>query len=195
MILMLDNYDSFVYNLVQLMGSFNETVKVYRNDEISVRDIRRMSPQGIVLSPGPCSPSEAGVSNEIIAEFAPSIPILGVCLGHQCIGAVFGAKIKRAIVPKHGKLSQIRHVNKYLFEGIKDPLTVVRYHSLIIEADTLPSCLVPTAFSETNEIMGVKHVNYDVEGIQFHPESVFTMQGRELVGNFISRIRMKECCR
>jgi len=195
MILVIDNYDSFVYNLVQFLGAFNEIIGVYRNDEIKIRDIRKMRPDGIVISPGPCSPNEAGISNRVISEFAPNIPILGVCLGHQCIGAVFGANIKRAVVPKHGKLSQVRHIKKHLFEGINDPMIVVRYHSLVIDDNDLPDCLIPTAFSETNEIMAVRHTTYDVEGVQFHPESVFTLQGRDLIRNFINRVRAKERCK
>lgn len=195
MILMIDNYDSFVYNLVQLFGSFNEIVKVYRNDEITLRDIQRMKPEGIVISPGPCSPLEAGISNRVIEEFAPSIPIMGVCLGHQCIGDVFGAEIRCALIPKHGKLSKVSHEDKYLFEGVENPLTVVRYHSLVIDDGSLPDCLIPTAFSETNEIMGVRHAEYDVEGVQFHPESVFTNQGRKIAANFIKRVSVKESYR
>lgn len=191
MILMIDNYDSFVYNLVQYIGAFNEEIRVFRNDEITLGDIHYLHPGGIVISPGPCSPDEAGISNQTIAAFASSIPILGVCLGHQCIGAVFGASIKRAAVPKHGKLSQIRHSNKFLFEGIENPTTVVRYHSLVIDHDSMPNCLIPTAFSEDNEIMGVKHAVYDVEGVQFHPESIFTLQGRILLQNFINRVKTK----
>lgn len=191
MILMIDNYDSFVYNLVQYIGAFDKEVVVYRNDEITISDIQKMRPDGIVISPGPCSPNEAGISNDVIARFAPIVPILGVCLGHQCIGAVFGAAIKHAIIPKHGKLSQINHVNKFLFTGIENPIKVVRYHSLVIDEKNLPKCLIPTAYSEDNEIMGVRHAVYDVEGIQFHPESIFTNQGKKIIKNFIDRSMKK----
>lgn len=188
MILVIDNYDSFVYNLVQIIGGFGEKIKVYRNDEISLSEIRIMQPNGIIISPGPCGPKEAGISKSVIEEFAGIIPIFGVCLGLQCIGEVFGGTIKRAKLPKHGKLSNIKHLNRYVFEGVSNPLTVVRYHSLVIDESCCPESLIPTAYSEEHEIMGIRHSIYDVEGVQFHPESVFTMEGGKILGNYVRHI-------
>lgn len=188
MILVIDNYDSFVYNLVQIIGDLGHEVKVARNDEITIEEIDALCPDGIIISPGPCSPKEAGISKETIEKFGPHIPIFGVCLGHQCIGEVYGGIIKRAFIPMHGKLSIINHIGKHAFNGIANPMEVVRYHSLIIEETSLPECLIPTAFSKSGEIMGIKHKLFDVEGVQFHPESAFTYDGKKILENFIGRV-------
>ena len=185
MILMIDNYDSFTYNLVQYFGELGEEVRVYRNDAITCREIAAMQPDRIVISPGPCSPAEAGVSVAVIREFAGRIPLLGVCLGHQSIGAAFGAEIVRARVPMHGKLSPIHHADKGVFRGLPNPLTATRYHSLAIRRETLPACLEITAWTEDGEIMGVRHREYAVEGVQFHPESILTERGHDLLKNFL----------
>ena len=185
MILMIDNYDSFTYNLVQYFGELGEEVRVYRNDAITCREIAAMQPDRIVISPGPCSPAEAGVSVAVIREFAGRIPLLGVCLGHQSIGAAFGAEIVRARVPMHGKLSPIHHADKGVFRGLPDPLTATRYHSLAIRRETLPACLEITAWTDDGEIMGVRHRECAVEGVQFHPESILTERGHDLLNNFL----------
>ena len=185
MLLMIDNYDSFTYNLVQYFGELGEEVRVYRNDAITCREIAAMQPDRIVISPGPCSPAEAGVSVAVIREFAGRIPLLGVCLGHQSIGAAFGAEIVRARVPMHGKLSPIHHADKGVFRGLPDPLTATRYHSLAIRRETLPACLEITAWTDDGEIMGVRHRECAVEGVQFHPESILTERGHDLLNNFL----------
>lgn len=189
MIIMIDNYDSFVYNLVQIIGDLGHEINVFRNDEVTINEIEEMNPDGLVISPGPCSPKEAGISKKAIEVFGSRIPVFGVCLGHQCIGAVYGGTIIRADIPMHGKISRIRHIGKFSFQGIEDPVEVVRYHSLIIDKNSLPECLLPTAFSDKGEIMGVKHKVFDVEGVQFHPESVFTGQGKAIIHNFIKRVQ------
>ena len=185
MLLMIDNYDSFTYNLVQYLGELGETVKVYRNDEISLDQIEALKPQRIVISPGPCTPNEAGISVATIQRFAGKIPILGVCLGHQSIGQAYGGKIVHAARLMHGKTSDIRHANSGVFRGLPDPLTATRYHSLVIERTSLPDCLEVTAWSEDGEIMGVRHRELKVEGVQFHPESILTQRGHDLLANFL----------
>lgn len=182
---MIDNYDSFTYNLVQYLQMLSADVAVRRNDEISLEDIRRAKPDAIVVSPGPCTPKEAGISVDVIREFYREIPILGVCLGHQSIGYAFGASIVRAKRLMHGKTSQITHTGEGIFEGLKNPFTAVRYHSLVIDRSTLPEVLKITAWSENDEIMGIQHVEYPLFGVQFHPESVLSEEGMKLLENFL----------
>jgi len=185
MLLMIDNYDSFTYNLVQYFGELGEDVKVFRNDAITLKEIAAMKPARIVISPGPCSPAEAGISVAAIKEFAGKIPLLGVCLGHQGIGAAFGGEIVHARQLMHGKTSPVIHSGLGVFAGLPNPLTVTRYHSLAIRRDTLPACLEITAWTEDGEIMGVRHKEFAVEGVQFHPESILTECGHELLRNFL----------
>jgi anthranilate synthase component 2 len=190
MILVIDNYDSFTYNLVQYLGELKQDVRVVRNDEIEVADIERMAPERILISPGPCTPKEAGISVDVIREFAGKIPILGVCLGHQSLGYAFGGKIVRAKKLMHGKTSQIRHDGKGVFKGLKNPFTATRYHSLVIEKKSRPRDLIVTATSEDGEIMGVRHRKIPaLEGVQFHPENVLTEERMNLLGNFL-KIKM-----
>ena len=184
MILVIDNYDSFTYNLVQTIGLFKKEINVVRNDKITINEIETLNPSHIILSPGPCTPNEAGISIDLIKNFAGKIPIIGVCLGHQCIGQAFGGKIIRAPKPVHGKTSKIFHDGKTIFKGIKNPFTATRYHSLIIEISTLPSSLKISAETD-GLIMGVRHKKYNVEGVQFHPESFLTKEGKKLIKNFI----------
>jgi anthranilate synthase component 2 len=186
MLLMIDNYDSFTYNLVQYLGELGEEVKVYRNDEITLDRIAAMAPARIVISPGPCSPAEAGISVPLIREFAGRFPILGVCLGHQSIGAAFGGEIVHARQLMHGKTSQIHHADTSVFRGLPNPFTATRYHSLAIRRETLPECLEVTAWTEDGEIMGVRHRSLAVEGVQFHPESILTEHGHDLLKNFLT---------
>ena len=185
MLLMIDNYDSFTYNLVQYLGELGEDVRVYRNDKITIGEIRDMAPGKIVISPGPCTPREAGVSVDTIREFAGKIPMLGVCLGHQSIGAAFGGEIVRAQVLMHGKTSKIFHNGKGVFGGLPSPFEATRYHSLIIRRESLPACLEITAWTEAGDIMGVRHREFEVEGVQFHPESILTVKGKDLLANFL----------
>jgi anthranilate synthase/aminodeoxychorismate synthase-like glutamine amidotransferase len=189
MLLMIDNYDSFTYNLVQYLGELGEDICVFRNDKITVREIDEMKPQRIVISPGPCTPKEAGISIETIRHFGGKIPILGVCLGHQSIGAAFGGEIIRAPYLMHGKTSLIHHDGKTLFEGLINPFEATRYHSLVIRRETLPDCLEISAWTEaegvTGIIMGVRHKQFLIEGVQFHPESILTAVGKDLLRNFI----------
>lgn len=190
MILMIDNYDSFTYNVVQYLGELNADVKVVRNDEITLADIEAMAPAKIVVSPGPCTPNEAGISVAAIQTFAGRIPLLGICLGHQSIGQAFGGKVVRAREVMHGKTSQIYHADKGVFRGLSNPYRATRYHSLVIEKDSLPDCLEITAWTQTDsgdidEIMGVRHKTLDVEGVQFHPESILTEHGHDLLRNFL----------
>jgi anthranilate synthase/aminodeoxychorismate synthase-like glutamine amidotransferase len=189
MLLMIDNYDSFTYNLVQYLGELGEDVRVFRNDKITVREIEIMKPDRIVISPGPCTPREAGISIETITNFGGKIPILGVCLGHQAIGAAFGGDIIRAPYLMHGKTSMIHHDGKTLFKGLPNPFEATRYHSLVIKRETLPDCLDITAWTEaegvTGIIMGVRHKKHLIEGVQFHPESILTVAGKDLLRNFI----------
>ncbi len=187
MILMIDNYDSFTYNLVQYFGELDAKVDVYRNDAITVEDIERLKPERIVVSPGPSSPENAGVSVDVIKIFAGKVPLLGVCLGHQAIGYAFGGKIIRAGKLMHGKVSRIRHDGQYLFKGLSNPFEATRYHSLVIEEKTMPACLEITACAEDdNEIMGVRHKTLPVWGVQFHPESILTKEGKKILSNFLS---------
>lgn len=190
MLLMIDNYDSFTYNIVQYLGELGQDVRVYRNDELTVAEIEKLAPERIVISPGPCSPNEAGISMEVIRHFAGKIPVLGVCLGHQAIGQVFGGNVIRARQVMHGKTSPIHHAGKGVFTGLNNPLTATRYHSLIIEKASLPDCLEITAWTQledgsVDEIMGVRHRTLKVEGVQFHPESILSEQGHELLKNFL----------
>jgi anthranilate synthase component II len=185
MLLMIDNYDSFTFNLVQYFGELGEDVLVKRNDEISLAEIEKLSPQKIVISPGPCSPSEAGISVPTISKFAGKIPILGVCLGHQSIGQAFGGKIVHAQTLMHGKTSQITHTNTGVFAGLPSPYRATRYHSLVIEKQSCPDCLEITAWTDDGEIMGVKHKTLAIEGVQFHPESIMTEHGHQLLKNFL----------
>lgn len=191
MILMIDNYDSFTYNLVQYFGELGADIKVVRNDEITIEQIAALAPEKIVISPGPCTPNEAGVSVETIKTFAGKIPLLGVCLGHQSIGQAFGGKVIRAPFVMHGKTSPVYHSNAGVFRGLNNPFQATRYHSLVIEKESLPECLEITAWTQNDdgsmaEIMGVKHKTLAVEGVQFHPESILTEQGHELLRNFLT---------
>jgi anthranilate synthase component II len=185
MLLMIDNYDSFTYNLVQYFGELGEDVRVFRNDQITLAEIAGLKPDRIVVSPGPCSPAEAGISVAAIKEFARKIPILGVCLGHQSIGAAFGGKIVHAKQLMHGKTSPIHHRDVGVFRGLPEPFTATRYHSLAIERASLPACLEVTAETDDGEIMGVRHRELAVEGVQFHPESILTQHGHALLKNFL----------
>jgi len=185
MLMMIDNYDSFTYNLVQYFGELGEDVRVYRNDAITLKEIVAMAPARIVVSPGPCSPAEAGISVAAIREFAGKIPILGVCLGHQSIGAAFGGQVVHAKQLMHGKTSPVHHLGTGIFRGLPDPLLVTRYHSLAIARETLPDCLEVTAWTDDQEIMGVRHKALAVEGVQFHPESILTERGHDLLRNFL----------
>jgi anthranilate synthase/aminodeoxychorismate synthase-like glutamine amidotransferase len=185
MILVIDNYDSFTYNLVQYIGETTEDLQVFRNDKITSDEVKKMSPERIVISPGPCTPLEAGVSNAIIRELGETIPILGVCLGHQCIGHVFGGRVVRAARLMHGKTSQIVHYGDRLFEGIPSPFEATRYHSLIVERESVPDCLVITAETDEKEVMGLKHRHLPIWGVQFHPESILTIPGKRMIRNFL----------
>jgi anthranilate synthase/aminodeoxychorismate synthase-like glutamine amidotransferase len=185
MILMLDNYDSFTYNLVQYLGELGAEVSVFRNDEISIQEIEVLKPSHIVISPGPCTPNEAGITLELIGRFAGRVPLLGVCLGHQAIGQAFGGKVVRAKQLMHGKTSRIRHDGKGVFEKIDNDFVATRYHSLVVERASLPACLEVTAQSEDGEIMGLRHRDQAVEGVQFHPEALLTEHGHKMLQNFI----------
>lgn len=185
MVVMIDNYDSFTYNLVQYLGEMGQRVQVFRNDQLTITEIAAMDPDHIIISPGPCTPREAGISLEAIRHFAGKIPILGVCLGHQAIGQAFGGDVVRAGRLMHGKTSLIYHDGQGVFQGIKNPCIATRYHSLILKRETLPSCLEITAETDQGELMGVRHKQYAVEGVQFHPESILTEQGREMLYNFL----------
>lgn len=185
MILLIDNYDSFTYNLYQYVGELNPEIVVYRNDQITIKEIEELNPERIIISPGPCTPREAGVSCDVIKHFAGKIPILGVCLGHQAIGAAFGAKIVRCPEIMHGKTSLIYHDGKTIFKGLPNPFEATRYHSLIIEKESLPDCLTVTAWTKDGIIMGIRHKEYVVEGVQFHPESILTRVGKDLLKNFL----------
>lgn len=185
MILMIDNYDSFTYNLVQYMGELGADIQVYRNDKVDTDQIEKLAPEKIVISPGPCTPDKAGVSVDTVRHFAGKIPILGVCLGHQSVGSAFGAEIVKAAKLMHGKTSQVTHDGKTLFRGLPDPFTATRYHSLVIKRETLPDCFEITAESDDHEIMGIRHKTLPVEGVQFHPESILTDSGKDLLKNFL----------
>lgn len=187
MILVIDNYDSFTYNLVQYLGELGEEVRVYRNDEIDIAGIEALAPDHILISPGPCTPNEAGISLDVISHFKGIIPIFGVCLGHQAIGQAFGGNVIRAERLMHGKTSAIQHTGQSVFEGLPVPFTATRYHSLIVERETLPEELEITAWTEEGEIMGLRHKHYPVEGVQFHPESIITDHGHQMLRNFLKR--------
>jgi anthranilate synthase/aminodeoxychorismate synthase-like glutamine amidotransferase len=185
MLLMIDNYDSFTYNLVQYLGELGEEIRVFRNDKITIQQIKELNPDRIVISPGPCTPKEAGISIDVVKQCAGAIPILGVCLGHQSIGAAFGGDIIRAPRLMHGKTSSIHHDGRTLFEGLPNPFEATRYHSLLIKRETLPDCLDITAWTDIGEIMGVRHKQFLLEGVQFHPESILTTVGKDLLRNFL----------
>ena len=192
MLLMIDNYDSFTYNVVQYLGELGADVKVVRNDELTVAEIEALKPERIVVSPGPCTPNEAGVSVPVLKHFAGKLPILGICLGHQSIGQAFGGDVVRARQVMHGKTSPVYHEGLGVFAGLNNPLTVTRYHSLVISRDTLPDCLELTAWTQhedgsVDEIMGVRHREYMIEGVQFHPESILSEQGHEMLANFLKQ--------
>jgi anthranilate synthase/aminodeoxychorismate synthase-like glutamine amidotransferase len=192
MILMIDNYDSFTFNLVQYLEQMGEEVRVYRNDKITCDGVRRLKPEAIVLSPGPCSPREAGVTVDVIREFSESVPLLGICLGHQSIGFAFGGEVVRADRIMHGKVSPVEHDGKTVFAGLPNPFTAGRYHSLVVRPGSLPDCLEVSARTAEGEIMGLRHKRYPVEGVQVHPESVLTPQGKRILRNFLKNIRRKE---
>lgn len=190
MLLMIDNYDSFTYNVVQYLGELGAEVRVVRNDEMSLADIAALRPERIVISPGPCTPTEAGVSLAVISHFAGQVPILGICLGHQSIGQAFGGDVVRARQAMHGKTSPVFHLQQGVFAGLNNPVTVTRYHSLVVKRETLPECLEVTAWTQhpdgaVDEIMGLRHKKWNIEGVQFHPESILTEQGHELLANFL----------
>jgi len=185
MVLLLDNYDSFVYNLYQFLGELGARVEVFRNDKITTREIEQLNPGHIILSPGPCTPAEAGISVEVVQKFAGKIPILGVCLGHQSIGQAFGGRVVRARRPMHGKISNVWHDGKWVYRGLSNPLPAARYHSLVVEAGGLPGVLRQTSFTCDGELMGIRHRRFTVEGVQFHPESILTGEGKKLLSNFL----------
>jgi anthranilate synthase component 2 len=189
MLLMIDNYDSFTYNLVQYLGELGEEVRVFRNDQITLEEIEGLRPARIVVSPGPCSPEEAGVSVAAIRRFAGKIPILGVCLGHQSIGAAFGGRIVRSDYLMHGKTSPIHHDGKELFKGLPNPFEATRYHSLVVERESMPACLKVTAWVKEGEIMGLRHQDLPLWGVQFHPESILTVGGMDILRNFLEMTR------
>jgi len=186
LILVIDNYDSFTYNLVQYLGEMGQDISVFRNDAITLVEIETMRPNKIVISPGPCTPKEAGISVDLIKTFGPTIPILGVCLGHQAIGEAYGGDIVRAERLMHGKTSMILHDGKSVYQGLPNPFEATRYHSLIIRKESIPDCLEITSWTDAGEIMGVRHKLYPVEGVQFHPESILTLVGKDLLRNFLS---------
>jgi anthranilate synthase/aminodeoxychorismate synthase-like glutamine amidotransferase len=190
MLLIIDNYDSFTYNLVQYFGEMGADMRIYRNDQITVEEIAKLKPERICISPGPCTPKEAGISCEVIQTFGQSTPILGVCLGHQSIGHVFGGDVVRAKRLMHGKTSLIRHEGKSVFQGLSRPFEATRYHSLLVKRDTLPDCLDITAVADDDEseIMGLQHREYPIHGVQFHPESILTLEGKQLLRNFLEKV-------
>ena len=185
MLLVIDNYDSFTYNLVQYFGELGAEMRIFRNDEITIDAIAEMGPQRICISPGPCTPNEAGISNDVIREFGSKLPLLGVCLGHQCIGHVYGASVVRAERLMHGKISSVEHNGEGVFAGLENPFEATRYHSLIVKRDTVPECLEVTAETAEKEIMGLRHRELPVFGVQFHPESILTGEGKKLLKNFL----------
>jgi anthranilate synthase/aminodeoxychorismate synthase-like glutamine amidotransferase len=185
MLLMIDNYDSFTYNLVQYFGELGEDIRVFRNNRITIKEIEEMRPDRIVISPGPCTPNEAGISVETVRRFAGRLPILGVCLGHQSIGAAFGGEIVRAPRLMHGKTSLVYHDGKTIFDNLPDPFEATRYHSLLIRRESIPDCLEISAWTESGEIMGARHKEFVIEGVQFHPESILTVAGKDLLRNFL----------
>lgn len=189
MLLMIDNYDSFTYNIVQYFAELGQEVAVRRNDDITIEEIATIKPQYLVIGPGPCSPKEAGISVAAIQHFAGKLPIMGICLGHQAIGEAFGGNIIRAKTLMHGKVSPVSHHNKGMFQNLPNPVTCTRYHSLVIERDTLPECLEITAWTEDGEIMGVRHKEYPLEGVQFHPEALLTEHGHDMLNNFLNEFK------
>ena len=188
MILMIDNYDSFTYNLYQYLCELGAEVETYRNDKITVEEIEDLAPEGIVISPGPSTPLKAGISNDVIRHFGPHVPTLGVCLGHQCIGYVYGARVDRASEIRHGKTSMIHHQGAGLLDGLPSPFEAIRYHSLVVYPETVPDCLEVTARTDNGIIMGLRHKEYPVEGVQFHPESIMTPDGKHVLQNFLDRV-------
>jgi anthranilate synthase/aminodeoxychorismate synthase-like glutamine amidotransferase len=188
MIIIIDNYDSFTFNLVQYLGELHNDVRVFRNDKITVAEIQELKPQAIVISPGPCTPKEAGISVDVVKQLGPTIPLLGVCLGHQSIGYAFGGNVIRAPYLMHGKVSEILHDGKRIYTGMPNPFIATRYHSLIIERKTCPDCLEISSQTKDGLIMGVRHKKYPIEGVQFHPESILTQSGKTLLKNFLSSL-------
>ena len=188
MLLIIDNYDSFTYNLYQYLSELGAEVVTARNDKLTLEDVEAMSPEGIVISPGPCTPREAGISNDVIRHFGPKLPVLGVCLGHQCIGDVYGARVDRAEEIRHGKTSMINHHGSGVLAGLPNPFEAIRYHSLVVYPETVPDCLEVTAWTDDGLIMGLRHKEYPVEGVQFHPESILTPVGHDLLRNFLDRV-------
>jgi anthranilate synthase/aminodeoxychorismate synthase-like glutamine amidotransferase len=191
MICVIDNYDSFVYNLVQYTGELGADPVVYRNDEVTVQQVADLAPDLIIISPGPGDPVDAGISIEVVRQLGPRIPVFGVCLGHQAIAAAFGGRIRHGSEPMHGKCSAITHDGEGVFDGLPQPITVARYHSLVVEAETLPAELVATAWADTGEIMGLRHRSLPIEGVQFHPESLFTEHGMQMVGNALRSLQAR----
>lgn len=192
MLLVIDNYDSFTYNLVQYLGELGQNIKVFRNDKITVPQIRELKPDYIVISPGPCTPNEAGVSMEIIRELGGEIPILGVCLGHQAIAQALGGQVIRGDYPVHGKTSEILHDGQTIYKGVTNPFVATRYHSLIVERETLPECLEISAETKDGVVMGIRHREFAVEGVQFHPESILTTEGKKILKNFLNRLKTED---
>ena len=189
MILVIDNYDSFTYNLVQYLGELGAELTVFRNDKITVDEVEKLGPKGIIISPGPGTPDDAGISLELIGRLGANVPILGVCLGHQCIGQAYGGKVVGAPYLMHGKTSMIHHDGSSLYRGVPNPFEATRYHSLVVAPDSVPECLAVTSRTEDNVIMGLRHTHFPVEGVQFHPESILTFQGKQILGNFLDRLR------
>ena len=192
MILVIDNYDSFTYNLVQYLGELGATLEVHRNDKITVDQVTAVRPAGIIISPGPGTPDDAGISLELLARLGPEVPFLGVCLGHQCIGQVYGGRVVGAPSLMHGKTSMINHDGSELYRDVPNPFEATRYHSLVVEPDSLPDCLEVTARTDDGVIMGLRHRRFPVEGVQFHPESILTFEGKKLLGNFLRRLRERQ---
>ena len=190
MLLMIDNYDSFTYNLYQYLAELGAEVVTLRNDKVSLEEIEEMKPEGIIISPGPCTPREAGISNDVVRHFGPRLPTLGVCLGHQCIGYVYGARVDQADEIRHGKTSMIHHDGRGVFAGLPDPFEAIRYHSLVVYPETVPDSLEVTAWTDNGLVMGLRHKEYPVEGVQFHPESILTPEGKPLLKNFLARVAM-----
>jgi len=189
MILVIDNYDSFTYNLVQYLGELGAEIAVFRNDKIAVHEAEKLKPAGIIISPGPGNPNDAGVSLELIGRLGAVTPILGVCLGHQCIGQAYGGKVAGAPYLMHGKTSLIHHDGSSLYKGVPNPFEATRYHSLVVEPDSVPECLVVTSRTDDNVIMGLRHADFPVEGVQFHPESILTFEGKKILSNFLDRLQ------
>jgi anthranilate synthase/aminodeoxychorismate synthase-like glutamine amidotransferase len=190
MLLMIDNYDSFTYNLYQYLAELGAEVVTLRNDKVSLEEIEEMKPEGIIISPGPCTPREAGISNDVVRHFGPRLPTLGVCLGHQCIGYVYGARVDQADEIRHGKTSMIHHDGRGVFAGLPDPFEAIRYHSLVVYPETIPDSLEVTAWTDNGLVMGLRHKEYPVEGVQFHPESILTPEGKPLLKNFLACVAM-----